>query len=139
MSWLLDVNLILATRWTTHPDHSAAKAWSGSVDQFYTTAITELGFVRVSLSCLSGNLGRNTGEFEKAGARAGCQFLADDVNGTRSPETSSKDTTDAHLVTLAKRHGLKLATLDGGLIGQPWAAGIAENPLLSPKPSSTNG
>jgi len=41
-----------------------------------------------------------------------------------------KDTTDAHLVTLAKRHGLKLATLDGTLIGKPWAAGVAENPLL---------
>jgi predicted nucleic acid-binding protein len=51
----------------------------------------------------------------------------------------TKDTTDAHLVTLAKRHGLKLATLDDGLIGKPWAAGIAENPLLLPKPSSTSG
>ena len=140
MSWLLDVNLILATRWTTHPDHSAAKAWIGSVDQFYTTAITELGFVRVSLSAAYQATWEETQEsLKKLHARAGCQFLADDVNGTRSPETSSKDTTDAHLVTLAKRHGLKLATLDGGLIGQPWAAGIAENPLLSPKPSSTNG
>jgi hypothetical protein len=34
---------------------------------------------------------------------------------------------------------MKLATLDDGLIGKPWAAGIAENPLLSPKPSSTSG
>jgi hypothetical protein len=33
-------------------------------------------------------------------------------------------------VTLAKRHGLKLATLDAGLIGKAWAAGIAENPLI---------
>ena len=41
-----------------------------------------------------------------------------------------KDTTDAHLVTLAKRHGLKLATLDGTLIAKPWAVGVAENPLL---------
>ena len=42
----------------------------------------------------------------------------------------SKDTTDAHLVTLAKRHGLKLASLDGMLIAKPWAAGVAESPLL---------
>jgi hypothetical protein len=33
MSWLLDVNLILASRWTTHPDHFAAKAWIDSVDK----------------------------------------------------------------------------------------------------------
>ena len=42
----------------------------------------------------------------------------------------SKDTTDAHLVTLAKRHGLKQATLDGTLLAKPWAGGVAENPLL---------
>ena len=31
---------------------------------------------------------------------------------------------------LARRHGLKLATLDGTLLAKPWAAGVAENPLL---------
>ena len=50
MSWLLDVNLILASRWATHPEHLAAKRWIGAVDRFYTTAIVELGFVRISLS-----------------------------------------------------------------------------------------
>ena len=35
----------------------------------------------------------------------------------------------ALFVTLAKRHGLKLATLDIGLIAKPWAAGVAANPL----------
>ena len=64
--------------------------------------------------------------------RRGHQFLADDVDGTALPETGSKDTTDAHLVTLAKRHGLKLATLDGTLLAKPWAAGVAENPLPQP-------
>lgn len=33
------------------------------------------------------------------------------------------------LVTLAKAHGLKLATLDGSLCGKAWAKAIAENPL----------
>ena len=44
--------------------------------------------------------------------------------------TSYKDTTDAHLVTLARRHTFKLATLDTTLLGKPWAFGVAENPLL---------
>ncbi len=137
MNWLLDVNLILASRWTTHPDHPAAKAWIASVDKFYTTAITELGFVRISLSAAYQATWDKTQEtLEKLHARLGHQFLSDDVDGTSSPETGSKDTTDAHLVTLAKRHGLKLATLDGDLIDKPWAAGIAENPLLSPKPET---
>jgi predicted nucleic acid-binding protein len=137
MSWLLDVNLILASRWTTHPDHPAAKAWIGSVNQFYTTAITELGFVRISLSAAYQATWDEAQEtLEKLHARSGHQFLADDLDGTGSPETGSKDTTDAHLVTLARRHGLKLATLDGDLTTRPWAAGVAENPLLSPKPQT---
>jgi len=152
MSWLLDVNLILASRWTTHPDHSAAKAWINALDKFYTTAITELGFVRISLSAAYLATWDEAQEtLKKLHARSGHQFLADDVDGRAAPETGSKDTTDAHLVTWpmecaaitpqaeAKRHGMKLATLDSGLIGKPWAAGIAENPLLSPKPSSTSG
>ena len=49
MSWLLDVNFILASRWTTHPDHAAAKSWIDSVGAFSTCAITELGFLRISL------------------------------------------------------------------------------------------
>ena len=136
MSWLLDVNLILASRWTTHPDHPAAKVWIDSVGKFYTTAITELGFVRISLSSAYQASWDETQEtLSKLHGRPGHQFLADDVDGTAAPETNSKDTTDAHLVTLAKRQGLKLATLDGTLIGKPWAVGVAENPLPQPTKS----
>jgi hypothetical protein len=130
VSWLLDVNLILASRWATHPDHPAAKAWIDSVDKFYTTAITELGFVRISLSpAYQATWGETQAALMKLRARSGHQFLVDDVDGAALPETGSRETTDAHLVTLAKRHGLKLATLDEVLVGKPWAAGIAENPL----------
>ena len=130
MSWLLDVNLILASRWTTHPDHLAAKAWIDSVDRFCTTAIVELGFVRISLSGAYRASWDETQEtLKKLHGRPEFQFLVDDVDGTAPPETGSKDTTDAHLVTLAKHHGLKLATLDGTLIAKPWAAGVAANPL----------
>jgi hypothetical protein len=39
MSWLLDVNLILASRWTTHAQHLAAKAWVDATVTFCTCAI----------------------------------------------------------------------------------------------------
>jgi uncharacterized protein len=137
MSWLLDVNLLLASRWTTHPDHVAAKAWIGAVDAFYTTAITELGFVRISLgSGYRASWVETQETLKKLHARPGHHFLADDVDGLAPPETGSKDTTDAHLVTLAKRHGLKLATLDEIMLAQPWAAGFAANPLATPAPRS---
>jgi len=65
-------------------------------------------------------------------------FLSDDVNAALLPVlTSYKDTTDAHLLTLAKRNGLILATLDGGLLTKSWAAGVAGNPL-APEISSTS-
>ena len=138
MSWLLDVNFILASRWVTHPDHLAAKAWVDSADRFYTCAITELGFIRISLSAAYQATWDQVHEsLEKLHARPGHQFLADDVDGIASLQTNSSDTTDAHLVTLARRHGLKLATLDGKLVAKPWAAGVAENPLPPPLAAPT--
>ena len=60
----------------------------------------------------------------------GHRFIADDLGAVSLPDlVSYKETTDAHLVTLAKRHGLTLATLDAGLITKSWAVGVAENPL----------
>jgi len=140
LSWLLDVNLILASRWTTHAQHLAAKTWIDAAGAFHTCAISELGFVRSSLSGAYGATWEETQEsLKKLHSRPGHQFLADDVDEMGSPKTGSKDTTDAHLVSLARRHGLKLATLDGDLMGKPWAAGIAENPLQAPKASPTTG
>jgi uncharacterized protein len=130
VSWLLDVNCILASRCTTHPDHQAAKAWLDSVAKSQTCAISELGFVRISLSSAYGATWEDVQEsLKQLHAREGHRFLADDVKGTEAPETGSKDTTDSHLVALAKRHGLKLATLDAALAAKPWAAAVAENPL----------
>ena len=50
MSWLLDINLLLASRWITHPEHEAASVWLEAQPEFHTTPIVELGFLRVSLS-----------------------------------------------------------------------------------------
>lgn len=139
MSWLLDVNLILASRWKTHPEHLGIQAWLNSVDQFYTTPITELGFVRISLSAAYRATWAETQEtLQKLHARSGYRFLTDDLDGMAASQTGSKDTTDAHLVALAKRHGFHLATLDNTLILKPWATGIAENPLSSTSPESTS-
>jgi predicted nucleic acid-binding protein len=114
----------------THAQHLTAKGWVDSVSEFHTCAITELGFIRVSLSsAYQASWDEVQESLGKLHARSGYRFLVDDVDGAASPESLSKDTTDAHLVTLAKRHGLKLATLDVGLIAQPWAIGVAENPL----------
>ena len=90
MSWLLDVNVILASRWTTHPNHLAAKSWVDSVAEFHTCAMTELGFIRISLSAAYRATWVDAQEaLKKLQARPGYRFLADDVDGTASPETAS--------------------------------------------------
>jgi len=124
--------MILASRWTTHPNHRAAQAWVDSVEEFHTCAITELGFIRISLSSAYQATWDEAQEaLAKLQARPGYRFVADDVDGGAAPQTESRDTTDAHLIALAKRRGLALATLDAGLLAKSWAAGIAQNPLLS--------
>jgi len=132
VSWLLDVNLILASRWTTHVEHASVKAWLDSVEEFHTCSITELGFVRISLSVAYNATWNEVQESLGAlHARVAHRFLADDVDGTSSPQTISKDTTDAHLVSLSRQHGLRLATLDMSLVTKSWAKEVAENPLRS--------
>ena len=131
MSWLLDVNFLLASRWTTHADHTAVRAWLDKQAEFHTTPIVELGFMRVSLSPgYSASWQDAHRSLISLYSRPAHRFLADDLSATDSPESSYKDSTDAHLVRLAFRHGLKLATLNMALLAKPWASGHAFNPIL---------
>jgi predicted nucleic acid-binding protein len=135
--WLLDVNVLLGCGWKSHVDHAALMKWLLQVNEWATCPISESGFLRISMTTAY------QASFEDARktlatlrALPGHRFLADDIAVASLPILSSyKDTTDAHLVTLAKRHALKLATLDDLLIAKPWAVGTAENPLLQPAKS----
>jgi toxin-antitoxin system PIN domain toxin len=130
MSWLIDVNILLASRWKTHPDHAKVRDWLIGVTEFHTTPIVELGFMRVSLSpAYSATWQDAHRSLANLVARPTHRFLPDDLSAIVSPETSYKNTTDAHLVRLAEHNGLKLATLDRGLIAQKWAKSIAINPI----------
>lgn len=131
MSHLLDVNLLLACAWSQHADHARANRWLNSVSAFATAPITQMGFLRVSMSTAF-----NASYADAQTALAAIlqmkshRFLTDSTPADSLPTlTSSKDVTDAHIVRLAGSHGLKLATLDGNLAKKPWAAGTAENPL----------
>ena len=131
MSHLLDVNLLLACAWSGHADHARANRWLNSAAAFATAPITQMGFLRVSMSTAYG------ASFADARTALAAilqlrshRFLTDATPADALPALStSKDVTDAHLVRLAASHGLKLATLDGNLCKQPWSARTAENPL----------
>lgn len=131
MSHLLDVNILLACAWSGHAHHVRANQWLNSVAEFATAPVTQMGFLRVSMSPAYGACFGDA----QAALRALLQlkshrFVRDAVSADALPTLATgKDVTDAHLVRLAVSHGVKLATLDEGLCNKPWAAGIAENPV----------
>ena len=129
--WLLDVNVLLGCGWKSHADHPVLLGWLLQVNAWATCPLTESGFVRISMTtAYHASFDDARKSLATLRSLAGHRFVADDVDGAALPTlVSYKDTTDAHLVTLANRYGLKLATLDAGLIAKPWAVGVAENPL----------
>ena len=130
MSYLLDVNFLIACGWESHAEYIRASRWLSRAKSFATCPISEMGFLRVSLSPAYG------ASFEDAMAALGAiarmrahRFLRDATRAQSLPPVStSKDVTDAHLVHLARRYRLKLATFDGALCEKEWARGVAEDP-----------
>jgi predicted nucleic acid-binding protein len=129
------VNTLLACGWKTHRDHTALLNWLLQTESWATCPVTESAFVRVSMTtAYRATFVDAQNSLASLRALSSHRFVTDNVDASMLPTlTSFKETTDAHLVTLANRHGLKLATLDGALIAKPWAAGVAENPLLASK------
>lgn len=118
---LLDVNVLVALAWDSHVHHVAATAW---FDEFATAGwstcpITESGFVRVSAnpSALPVAISIEDALVVLAALRTkpAHRFLVDDVS-ILEPDLPAvigyRQVTDAHLLTLARRHGENLVTFD---------------------------
>jgi hypothetical protein len=131
MSHLLDVNFLLACGWSTHAKHGPARTWLEAQTDFTLCPLSELGFLRVSLSPgYQATFADAQAALANITSRNQARFVNADVRVARLPTLASHaDVTDAYFVELARAHGLKLATLDDGLCRKSWAAGIAENPL----------
>ena len=128
MNYLLDVNVLVAWGWSDHVDHDRTAAWIAATrrqrsTKLMTSAIPELGFVRVSVQRMGGRVTIGEAAETLAGmvAALGARhvLLADDQAVRRFPEwcSTASRTTDAHLLDLAAAHGAKLATLDTGIPG----------------------
>ena len=128
MTYLLDVNVLVALADTRHVNHEAAHWWfteSGHPD-WATCTITELGYIRVLSNPGYRTAVLTPGEASKRLARfcnsGGHVFWPDDVpprmaldDDVRARLQRHKQVTDFHLATLASRHGGRLATFDGRL------------------------
>ena len=128
MKYLLDVNVLVAWGWADHADHDRVARWIGKVrkrggDDLLTSAIPQLGFVRVSVQRTGGQVSPEaagqvlSGMLRALGAVH--EFVPDDQEASPWPAwcQAAARTTDAHLLALAKAHGAELATLDQGIPG----------------------
>lgn len=121
---LLDVNALVALAWDSHVHHAAIRRWFAEHCElgWSTCAITESGFVRVSAnpavlpSPVTVQAGRDVmSALRRAGSH---RFLANDVSITADdvpPVARHRDVTDAVLLTVARRHDVRLVTFDSGI------------------------
>jgi predicted nucleic acid-binding protein len=124
VNWLLDVNALLALAHQGHADHPRLIRWfaslSGSADTLGTCAITEIGFVRVSIQ--AGFERDAAGAVEtlaglKESSRIPFELMPDALGASRLPSwvAGARQVTDGHLLGLAEEHSMQLATLDKGI------------------------
>lgn len=118
---LLDVNALVALAWDSHIHHARVREWfaANASAGWATCPITESGFVRVSTNpkVLPSPIGIADARRVLAALRAaeGHRFLVDDVSFVDDdvPTIAGyRQVTDAHLLTLARRRGVRLVTFD---------------------------
>jgi len=126
VTFLLDVNVLVALAHEGHTEHRRVSRWYASQpaveSRLATCSITELGFVRVSLQTgleasvseavetLSGMIASSRIPFVRLPDELGAADLPSYVKGP-------KQVTDGHLLSLAQRHKGSLVTLDRGIPG----------------------
>ena len=118
MMFLLDVNVLVALGHAAHPSHEKAETWLASItadSQLATCSITEIGFIRVSLNArLADSVDEAKALLEAIRASGRIKRLSDDLGADSLPAyvKKAKDTTDGHLLALARHHAAKLVTFD---------------------------
>ena len=121
---LLDVNVLLALSKEDHVHHERAHEFFAAVDSWGTTAITELGLLRLMLTeAVMGRVVRASEALEQVRAlrRAdGWSWIPDGVSPAQWPVAGvslhgRRQVTDLQLVNLAAVNDCVLATLDAGI------------------------
>ncbi len=129
MKYLLDVSALVALAYDGHEFNGRVQKWVSSENStFLTCPLTELGVMRILSQSAYGlplEVSRALLLRLKSGKAPQFGFLPDDLElsqilpWVRGP----KQLTDAHLLSLAKKHGAELATLDekipGGFVVPP--------------------
>jgi predicted nucleic acid-binding protein len=126
--YLLDINALLALVFVEHEFHLRVDDWIGKLlidteSKLATSAITELGFVRIASTVpafgVTYSQARTGLTRLKSDSKTRFVFLSDNLGVERLPPwvKTGKQITDGHLVELARTHGAKLATCDKKIPG----------------------
>ena len=133
MTFLLDVNVLIALAWPRHVHHETATQWflDAHTQGWATTPTTEAGFIRVSSNPRVFPDGASPGQAAALLAQlrqiSGYRFWNDTTQLTEFAEVfsdhvhGSRSVTDAHLALIARTNDGTLATLDSQ------AAALANN------------
>jgi toxin-antitoxin system PIN domain toxin len=136
VTYLLDVNVLIALFDSTHVNHDSAHTWFGRTGSlsWATCPITENGFIRVlSSPSYPTVLATPTDVLERLSrfcALPGHVFWSDDISLTTAPDADTRaqlqgcqQVTDFYLATLAAHESGQMATFDGSfarsLVGTP--------------------
>ena len=122
---LLDVNVLIASVFEDHAHYMRATAFVRSLDHFYTSPTTQGGFLRFASRPWKNaeaieqpprlTIATAHTKLKELAASTGHVFLPDDASFSDLPLQSisgHKQWTDAYLLTLARRHNLRLASFD---------------------------
>ena len=116
MTYLLDVNALLAFRYAKHMHYTRVRHWLERQEvnergalRLATCAITELGFVRVATgpACLVPQMEHACADLMRLKRDRRFAFLGDAISAESLPAwvTKSKHTTDGHLLQLSRGLG----------------------------------
>ena len=123
MTFLLDVNVLMALLWENHGHHQVARLWFRQTTDFATCPVTQLGFARVSSHPALGYSMSPDQAFSVLRtflADGRHRFVSDDLSCAdrvlrTDLMTGANQVTDHYLVALARNHGFTLATFDESL------------------------
>jgi predicted nucleic acid-binding protein len=128
MVYLLDVNALVALGSSVHEFHHRVAVWvrslaSKGIPKLATCPITELGFVRVMAQ--TPQYGSTVAHARalllslKSANNLELTFISDDLDASQLPAWVKfpNQTTDGHLLQLARSKGAVLATLDSQIPG----------------------
>jgi toxin-antitoxin system PIN domain toxin len=122
---VLDVNVLIAAHLINHADHARASRFVDSLDRFYTTPITQGGWLRFLTRPWKNAQGEPQpprmmpadalAALVKLTAHSRHAFLPDDLSFeavSLKSLSGHRQWTDGYLMALARKHRLKLATFE---------------------------